>query len=111
MLKRPLLIVALAAFISTAACGDPATMANGVVDDEQGNPLPGVEVVMESQIAGGFRKESEQSTGEDGKFNFVSVTGAARLVRLRFSKEGYEETTLDIPARESSTHKVVLRKK
>ena len=102
--------VALAAFLALA-CGDPATLAEGVVVDSKGKPVEGVEVVMESEIAGGYRKESEQETGKDGKFNFVTITGAARIIRLRFTKDGYAEKTQNIPALQRSSHEIILNEK
>ncbi|HUF04363.1 MAG TPA: hypothetical protein VMM38_09335 [Aridibacter sp.] len=111
MRQRPLMpAIALVACLVTGSCGDPATIANGEVRDELGSPLEGVEVVMESEIADGFRKESEQKTGSDGKFNFVTVTGAARVVRLRFNKEGFREEIRGIPAMQSSSHRIVLNR-
>ena len=112
MNKRRLLTASLGLFtVIVLACGEAATLADGVVVDSNGKPVGGVEVVMESEIAGGFRKESEQKTSEDGKFNFVSITGAARVIRLRFTKEGYQEKTKTIPALEKSTHEIVLDEK
>ncbi|REJ76417.1 MAG: carboxypeptidase regulatory-like domain-containing protein [Acidobacteria bacterium] len=100
---------ALIVLTATAGCGDPATIASGEVLDGLGKPVEGVEVVMESEIAGGFRKESEQRTDETGRFNFVTVTGAATSLRLRFSKSGYKDKTVRIPALENSTHKIEIQ--
>ena len=103
-----LLILILAAAL--AACGDPATMASGQVVDEEGNPVEAVQVVLESEISGGYRKESEQKTDKDGRFNFVSVTGDASVLRLRFTKEGYREETVEIAPLQSTVKTVELTK-
>jgi len=103
-------LLLLAVLTIAAACGDPATLASGEVLDESGSPIEGVEVVMESEIAGGYRKESEQKTGKDGKFNFVTITGPAKIVRLRFTKEGFQEFTKVIPPLERSDHKITLKR-
>lgn len=101
--------VLLASCLASAAC-DPATIAKGVVVDDQGRQLEGVEVILESEIAGGYRKESQQKTGPDGEFSFVTITGSARVVRLRFTKPGYKEETESIPALNESSHRIVLQK-
>jgi len=112
-IRRPTFVLpALMALLFVAtSCGDPATMASGEVVDTSGKPIEGVVVVLESEIAGGYRKESEQKTGGDGKFNFVTITGAAKVVRLRFTKEGYFEKTQKIPALEESSNHIELQEK
>lgn len=109
-MKRRHLATAVLIFlvVIACACGEAATLADGIVVDSEGKPVEGVEVVMESEIAGGYRKESEQKTGADGKFNFVTITGDSRIVRLRFEKAGFRDETKSIPALEKSTHRIVL---
>jgi len=61
---------------------------NGLVYDETGIPLAGVEVLAYFIAQGQYFSEVEDVTAEDGSFIFESY---ARLDSLRFFKDGYEE--------------------
>lgn len=92
-------IFSLLIFVSAAiACGDPVTRASGIVRDENGNPLPGVRVVMESikNNRAEYSRETEQLTQAGGGFDFMEITAPAEKVRLVFSKEGFNQTIRDI---------------
>ena len=105
------LILAVLAFATLLAdCGEPATSVSGSVLGPDGKPVEGVSVVMESQVAGGFRKESEQVTGPGGDYNFVTITGSAKNVRLSFSKDGFKDIQKEIPANQVTMLEVVLER-
>ena len=92
-----------------AACESAVTTASGNVSDQNGKPLAGVTVTMESDAnTGAFKKESEQRTSADGKFNFVTITAGAKQVRLTFTKEGYKTKQVDIAANKENAREVVL---
>jgi 5-hydroxyisourate hydrolase-like protein (transthyretin family) len=91
------------------ACESSVTTAGGNVRDQNGKPLEGVTVTMESDgNQGAFKKEAEQMTGADGKFNFVTITAGAGQVRLTFTKEGYQTKQADIAANKENAPEVVL---
>ncbi|RUQ35599.1 MAG: carboxypeptidase regulatory-like domain-containing protein [Candidatus Competibacteraceae bacterium] len=98
---RLTLLAELAALsmILLTAC-DPVTQVKGVVRDDNGHPLQQLAVVLESDAhpSGGvaFQKESEQKTGVDGAFNFVTITAPANQVRVRIEQAGYKSWRKDI---------------
>ena len=105
------MLLASAIFLTLFAfsgCGNPSTVAEGVVRNQIGEPVEEVTVVMESEVAGGYRKESEQITGPDGRFSFETTTGTATIIRLRFTKDGFEEITRKIPAHQETALDVTL---
>jgi Carboxypeptidase regulatory-like domain len=103
------LLVLTFSMLFGAACESPVTTASGNVRDQNGKLLDGVTVIMESDVnQGAFKKESEQRTSADGKFNFVTITAGAKKVRLTLTKEGYKTKQADIAANKENVADVVL---
>ncbi|HEX8736594.1 MAG TPA: carboxypeptidase-like regulatory domain-containing protein [Pyrinomonadaceae bacterium] len=107
--RKSFLLVLIFSMLLGAACESAVTTADGNVRDQNGRPLDGVTIIMESDAnAGAFKKESEQRTSADGKFNFVTITAGAKQVRLTFTKEGYKTKQADIAANKQNVSDIVL---
>lgn len=70
---------------ATVAFGQTFARVTGVVQDEEGNPLPGVEITV-SDPEGAFEKE--YTTNKKGRYT-VGLADATRPYLYRLEKEGY----------------------
>lgn len=99
--------------ISLTACGEPATTVKGVVRDESGNAVQAVSVVLESNANASnteFKKESEQKTGADGSFNFVTITAGASRARLIFEKDGFKRLEKEVKPNSENNLEIILER-
>lgn len=76
---------------------------NGIVVDEQGNPISGVEIFSVG------KDKSIGNTGETGEFHLYLISGlSCRNHFLNFRKDGFKalDTTLDC----CKEHEIILRR-
>lgn len=78
--------------------------------DQDGKPLEGVTVTMESDALNGYRKEGDPRTISDGSYSFTEITAPATKVRLLFTKDGYKTFRSELVPNESNTVDVVVER-
>lgn len=97
---------------------EPALAAAGVVVDEQGRPVPGVEVRATPQLGRRIRSATMRSGGTSrtsgsGRFRFGGLA-AGLAHELRLSRAGFAPATAEVPplqpGRPVSDLRIVLRK-
>jgi hypothetical protein len=113
MKKNTLIFIFLFFFvISCKYFGDPITKVKGTVTDINGKIISDVLVSMEEIDSGRLRLPDKQTTGEDGKFNFVRVGGFSGKVWLSCEKSGFKsiKTYSEILVEKENNLEVVLEK-
>jgi hypothetical protein len=76
---------------------------HGFVQDEQGNPIPGVKVMSPDC-------SKQAVTGDDGTFAFQIQAARASRCHLVFSEDGYQPYNTDVTIDEASSNRFLLRK-
>ncbi len=97
-LKRSVIALAMLLFLLPAFCLAQTKTITGVVKDENGNPLPGVSVIVKGTKTG-------TQTDAAGKFT-ISVTQGANLV---ITRTGYQDRQVSIGTQDSYT--IALKEK
>lgn len=97
---------------------EPALSAGGVVVDESGKPVPGVEIRATPQYEGGMRLAAIASSGgttrtsSSGRFRMTVLAGLGHDLRL--SKTGFAPASAEVPplapGRPAADLRLVLRK-
>jgi tetratricopeptide (TPR) repeat protein len=90
------LVVALAPFLAPPAGAQVPVMAIGRVVDGQGNPMPGVQVLLDYK--GPIPQKYRTKTDKNGVFTHVNVY--AGLYRVTLKKEGVGEISFDYNVQE-----------
>jgi hypothetical protein len=101
---------ALVLCVFLLACGDPVTRAKGTVRDQNGNPLEGVTIVLESNAKGDLRKEAEQKTKTDGSYSFTEITAPATQAKLIFTKDGFKRSEKEVTPDKENINDIVLER-
>jgi Carboxypeptidase regulatory-like domain len=102
-----MLLPTLAFVVGLVAC-DAFTTVQGMVVDQDGNPISGAVVTLTLVATGRAR---QMTTGQDGKFDVALAHGAfPGRFDLVTSKSGYEDNHREIQAKTSQTLTIILSK-
>lgn len=93
MLKKLLTLLLLPAIVVPCARAQTGTVEGQVTDSQNGDPLPGVSVVVEGANTGA-------ATGSDGSYEIQGVPTGEQVLRATFVGYSDQEKTIEVSANE-----------